>query len=421
MPLDDIHAKRLYRDALRVLQLLEEGGHQARLAGGCVRDRQLNLAPKDYDVATSALPQTVSSFFEQKSIKVIPTGIDHGTVTVLMPAGPVEVTTLRRDVKSYGRHADVVFGTSFEEDAERRDFTINAMFEDRQGVIYDFFDGMRHLKARELHFVGDPHLRIREDFLRIMRFFRFWARFQLVPDPAAITAIRGEVGGLGQVSQERITSELMGLLQAESPYAALQSMVDTGTLQLVLPEAAAAVGSDMWQKLAAIKINILPKQALARLACFIPKHFKEVETAAVMQRLRLSNRDQGEIIKFLHLPANLPPLHASPADKMAFVDRCTDDDTSLVNVYLPFWRLNFPQFAEQWGDLEALERQKGHLRRTPIPVTGHDVMKLLQVPAGPQLGEILLLLKDSFRNGEWLDRQQGLKKAQEIWQGMQAD
>jgi len=213
----------------------------------------------------------------------------------------------------------------------------------------------------------------------------------------------------------------MGLLQAESPHAALQSMVDTGTLQIVLPEVTAAVEPVLWSKLAAIKINILPKQALARLACFIPKHFNEAETVAVVQRLRLSNRDQGEIIKFLHLSAKVPPRQASLADKMAFIDQCTEDDTLLLAVYLPFWRVNFPDLAERWDDLEMVERQKGHVRRTPIPVTGHDVMKLLQVPAGPPLGEILLLLKDSFRNGEWLDRQQGLKKAQEIWQGMQAD
>ena len=164
---------RAYKDALKVLRSLEAAGYAARLAGGCVRDRLLGITPADYDIATGAEPGVVLQHFRTEGRTTVPTGIDHGTITVVMPSGPIEVTTLRKDVATDGRHAQVAFGKSFSDDAQRRDFTINAMFEDADGRIYDEAGGQADLQAKVLRFVGEASIRIREDYLRILRLFRF--------------------------------------------------------------------------------------------------------------------------------------------------------------------------------------------------------------------------------------------------------
>jgi tRNA nucleotidyltransferase/poly(A) polymerase len=227
---------RSYKDAIKAMQSLDAEGFQAMMAGGCVRDRVLGVIPKDYDIATDALPAQVTAHFVAQGFKVVPTGIEHGTVTVVFPGGPIEFTTLRRDVATDGRHAVVQFGHSFEDDAARRDFTINAMFEDKGGKLFDFHSGQRHIKEKLLVFVGDPNLRIKEDYLRIMRFFRFQARLGFTTHAETLAAIAAQRDGMKQVSQERITSEFWQLLGADNPLHALRDMEKTGILQLVLPE-----------------------------------------------------------------------------------------------------------------------------------------------------------------------------------------
>lgn len=216
----------------RVLARLTHAGYEARVAGGAVRDLLLGLTPKDYDVATTARPEKVLELFEQCGLQVIPTGLQHGTVTVVVPDDEpgtlknlvpdedlcfmqVEVTTLRVDRETDGRHAVVEFTDDWEADAARRDFTINAMFMDAEGEVYDFFNGQRDLEANRVRFVGDADERIQEDYLRILRFYRFAAKFgdDMIPDMSAREAIRRNLAGLDQISGERIWMELTKLIR----------------------------------------------------------------------------------------------------------------------------------------------------------------------------------------------------------------
>ncbi|RYZ53607.1 MAG: CCA tRNA nucleotidyltransferase, partial [Proteobacteria bacterium] len=202
-----------YQIAQKVMTILEDAGQEARMAGGCVRDRLLKTKPKDYDIATVAVPDLICSIFEQKGIKTVPTGIDHGTITVVMGGQGIEVTSLRLDVATDGRRAVVSFGNSFEADSLRRDFTINALYEDRSGKVYDYHDGIKDLQAKVLRFVGEPRTRIKEDYLRILRLFRFWSRLGFEPQAEALPVIAEEARGLEQISQERKTSELLMILE----------------------------------------------------------------------------------------------------------------------------------------------------------------------------------------------------------------
>lgn len=216
----------------RVLARLTSAGHGARVAGGAVRDLLLGLTPKDYDVATTARPETVVELFEQCGLQVIPTGLQHGTVTVVVPDDEpgtpmnlvededlkwmqVEITTLRVDRETDGRHAVVEFTDDWQADAARRDFTINAMFMDAEGQVYDFFGGQRDLEVKRVRFVGEADARIQEDYLRILRFYRFAARFgdDMIPDLSAREAIRRNLTGLDRISGERIWMELAKMIR----------------------------------------------------------------------------------------------------------------------------------------------------------------------------------------------------------------
>jgi len=208
---------RKARDVAHELgSLLCEAGMEARFAGGCVRDRLLDVEPKDYDLATTGQPGEVRAFLKSKGYKVIPTGLSHGTLTVVQDGIPVEVTTLRRDVACDGRHAEVAFSTSFEEDARRRDFTINALFERMDGRIDDYVGGLADMKVQRLAFVGNPSERIEEDALRILRYFRFLARLKWDMIPDYEDAIIRHKPMLALLSRERIKAEMDQIVQHDS-------------------------------------------------------------------------------------------------------------------------------------------------------------------------------------------------------------
>ena len=219
---------------------LENAGHKALFVGGCVRNTLLHEPVGDVDIATDATPETVSNIAENAGFKVIPTGIDHGTVTVVADGVPHEVTTFRRDVETDGRRAVVAFSTEIEEDAQRRDFTMNALYADRHGTVIDPLDGLPDLLARRVRFVGDPETRIREDYLRILRFFRFHACYgdpEGGLDPESLAACAAFSAGLETISKERITAELRKLLSARDPAPAVAAMAQSGVLLHILPGA----------------------------------------------------------------------------------------------------------------------------------------------------------------------------------------
>ena len=221
-------------------RLLEERGHRALFVGGCVRNALLAEPVGDIDIATDAAPETVSDMAQGAGFKVVPTGIDHGTVTVIAGGRPHEVTTFRRDVETDGRRAVVAYSDRIEEDAERRDFTMNALYADRHGRVIDPLDGLPDLRARRVRFVGDPETRIREDYLRILRFFRFHAAYgdpEGGLDAESLAACAALSAGLETISRERIYAELKKLLAARDPSPAVAAMAQSGVLAHVLPGA----------------------------------------------------------------------------------------------------------------------------------------------------------------------------------------
>lgn len=221
----------------QVLNMLESGGHQALIVGGAVRNALLNQPATDIDIATDALPQTVQALAKAAHMKALPTGIEHGTITVIHHATPFEITTFRRDVETDGRHAVVAFSTSAAEDAQRRDFTINALYLDASGRVHDHVGGLRDIATRRLRFVGDARARITEDYLRILRFFRFHAWYGQPghADPDGLAATAELAAGLERISKERIGAEMLKLLAAPDPSDALALMEDLGVLAHILP------------------------------------------------------------------------------------------------------------------------------------------------------------------------------------------
>lgn len=225
-----------------VLGMLAAGGHRALVVGGCVRNALLGEAVADVDIATDAAPDRVVLLADAAGLRAVPTGIAHGTVTVVAQGTGFEVTTFRRDAETFGRHARVEFGAALEEDAGRRDFTMNALYAAADGTVIDPLGGLPDALARRVRFVGRPADRIAEDYLRILRFFRFLARYgdpALPPDPPAMAAIAAGVGGLARVSAERVGHELRKLLAAPAPGPAVAAMAGAGVLAAVLPGAEA--------------------------------------------------------------------------------------------------------------------------------------------------------------------------------------
>ncbi|MCU0815142.1 MAG: CCA tRNA nucleotidyltransferase [Cypionkella sp.] len=223
---------------------LEAEGFRALFVGGCVRNALMGLDVSDIDISTDARPGTVTKIAEKAGFKAVPTGVDHGTVTIIAQGLPHEVTTFRRDVETFGRHAVVAFSDRIEDDAARRDFTMNALYADARGQVIDPLGGLLDLQARRVRFVGDAEQRIREDYLRILRFFRFHAHYARQEDgfePDALAACAANSAGLETLSRERIGAEMRKLLSARDPGPAIATMAQAGILIRVLPGAEARV------------------------------------------------------------------------------------------------------------------------------------------------------------------------------------
>ncbi len=224
----------------KICKLFTDAGYQAWFVGGCVRNTLLGEPVADLDLSTDALPKVVMQLAKAAKIKAIPTGIDHGTVTLVVNDIPFEITTFRRDVATDGRRATVAFSDNMTDDARRRDFTMNALFADADGQIADPLGGLPDLHARHIRFIEDADQRIKEDYLRILRFFRFYAWYgdpEEGPDADGLAACANNIEGLQSLSLERVTAEMLKLLAAPDPAPALASMASTGALAQILPGA----------------------------------------------------------------------------------------------------------------------------------------------------------------------------------------
>ncbi|KHK91681.1 CCA tRNA nucleotidyltransferase [Novosphingobium malaysiense] len=268
------------------------GKDKVRFVGGAVRDTLLGLPVKDIDMATVLHPTEVIERLDAAGIRNVPTGIEHGTVTAVLPGGPVEITTLRHDVSTDGRRATVAFASDWREDAARRDFTINALYADPQsGEIFDYFGGKQDLEKRHVRFIGDARQRIREDHLRILRYFRFQARFGSQPaDEEAESACQDLSATLKGLSRERVGMETMNLLGLADPAPTVQRMAELGVLPVILPEADPAALAAL---VACEKAQGIAPDALRRLAALLPAQVPLAEQVA--SRFRLSGAQKKRL------------------------------------------------------------------------------------------------------------------------------
>ena len=340
----------------RLLTALGAADGATRFVGGCVRDTLLGLPVSDVDLATRLAPEEVMRRLEKARIKAVPTGIAHGTVTAVLGGAPIEVTTLRRDLSTDGRRATIAYTEDWREDAARRDFTINALFADPEsGELFDYFGGLEDLEARRVRFIGDPLKRIAEDHLRILRFFRFHARFGAgPPDPAAIEACAERANDLMALSRERIADELMKLLALPDPAPTVRMMIGRGILKPVLPEIDEADG------LAALveceRTAGIAGNSVRRLAALLPGDPDNV--SGIAARLRLSKRAAGRLASAVDPRLDEPEVLAYEIGVEEAVDRfLIAGRTDLDLKRLQAW--SRPRLPIGGGDLIAMGLEAG--------------------------------------------------------------
>ncbi|WP_165779594.1 CCA tRNA nucleotidyltransferase [Mesorhizobium sanjuanii] len=396
----------------RLLAILAEGGEEARVAGGAVRNTLIGQSVADIDIATTCLPHETIRRAEAAGFKAVPTGIEHGTITVVAGGKPYEVTTLRADIETDGRRARVSFGRDWKADAERRDFTINALYAEADGTIIDLVGGIADIEAHRLRFIGDPEARIREDYLRILRFFRFFAWYgDGRPDAEGLKACARLKEGLNQLSAERIWSELKKLLLAPDPSRALLWMRQAGVLSNVLPE------SEKWGIDAIHGLTRSEKELgwtpdpLLRLEAILPPDAQRMKTLA--ERLKFSGVE-AERLRHWALTAAVEPKISEAelakklyrGDRQGFVDRLR---LSLASARVRAVEDN--DALLEAGGFSRLLAYAGKWQKPDFPLKGADLTALGASP-GPKLGETLKNLeKEWVESGFALDRGALLKRA----------
>jgi len=348
---------------------------EARIVGGAVRDRLAGRAVADVDFASPLTPEEITARLRAAGLKAVPTGLAHGTVTAVVGGQGFEITTLRRDVATDGRHAVVAFTDDWEADTGRRDFTINAMSMDRDGAVYDYFGGQADLAAGIVRFVGAAQQRIAEDYLRILRFFRFFARYAKNPDAEAVAAIEEMRDGILQLSVERIWSEVKRILLADDPRAALALMARTGVLELAIPEAENLVALD------ALVARGAPVDPLLRVAALIG-----ADVAPFAARLKLSH-EEFERLAALAVPGRLRP--AATDDDLR---RALADDTAEILIGRSWLA------QDETPGWDELRRRLGAMPRPVFPLEGRDVLAL-GLPEGPRVGALLRTVRQWWLDG----------------------
>ena len=403
-----------------VVKALTADGADVRFVGGCVRDALLGRESADIDIGTPDPPERVMGLLEGAGIetRTVPRGIAHGTVTAIAGGNRYEITTLRRDERTDGRHAEVAFTDDWEQDAARRDFTINAMSVTPDGVLHDYFGGQADLAAGRVRFVGDPATRIAEDHLRLLRFFRFHASYgQGKPDAAALAACKDAAHAIPSLSGERVRDEMMQLLWAPNPVSTLDSMQEAGVLSLVLPE---AQGTERLARLVEIEWKLYELDPLRRLAALIDGTDASA-AREIAARWRLSRDDEANLTGLFRAWEHLA-IRIADTESTAFATRwrLADDGARLAGLVAPpeplrqnldrrsvrravyvlgpahFRDLVLLAWADEGGS-EATWRTMLETAETwqapPFPVTGADVMARA-IPEGPEVGDLLREVED---------------------------
>lgn len=396
-----------------VMAALEARGFAgcARFVGGCVRNALLKQPIDDVDIATTLTPDQVTEALEAAGLSAHPTGVEHGTITGVALGQPFEITTLRRDVSTDGRRAVVAFTNSWEEDAQRRDFRLNAIYADREGTLYDpTGQGVADALARRIVFVGDAMTRIREDYLRILRYFRFLAWYGAGdPDSAALEACKALKGMLSGRAAERTAKEVLKLLEAEDPRAALRLMAATSVLSAVLPMVKAM---GRFEALVEIQTaQLFETDGELRLAALIPDDAKVARDLA--ERLRLSNATKDRLIdaagKEPRIVSWMSPREARRAVYRLGVRTFQD------RIKLAWAASDRGAAATQWRGLLALAES---WTPPPFPLTGEDVIAA-GAPRGPMVGQVMREVEDWWVDQDFIDdKLAAVERLKAVVQGM---
>jgi poly(A) polymerase len=372
----------------RILALLDGDGEQARVVGGAVRNALLHEPLGDIDIATTARPEEVVRRVEAAGFKAVPTGIEHGTITVVADSHPFEVTTLREDIETYGRHARVVFGRDWRRDAERRDFTMNALFLSRDGSVHDYVGGLADIADRRVRFIGDAATRIAEDYLRILRFFRFHAAYGTSdhPDRAGLVACIEGRNGLDQLSRERVRMEVLKLVVAPHAVPTLISMTDAGLLLRVLGGVSYLASFENMAKVeAAIGAEPNAVRRLGALAVAIPE-----DAERLWQRLRLANNERERLASMGEAWGRISPLYGEKAAKALLYRLRPQQFTD--RVLLGWARSQASAHDPDWHALATLPQRW----TAPVfPLKAADFMKR-GVAQGPALGAALAAAEQAW-------------------------
>ncbi|MCE9524103.1 MAG: CCA tRNA nucleotidyltransferase [Alphaproteobacteria bacterium] len=376
-----------------VMDALTVDGGEARFVGGCVRNALMGVAVEDIDIATPTPPQDVMRRMETAGLRVIATGIEHGTVTAISQSKPFEITTLRSDVSTDGRRATVAFSRDWKEDAQRRDFTMNALYADVSGQVFDYVGGIADLNARRVRFIGDPAARIAEDYLRVLRLFRFHALYGHGDiDADGLTASALAKGQLKTLSGERIQKEMLRLLAADAPVPVLRSMAASGVLGEVLP------GELMFERFQALcrvdGDNFFAPDELLRLGSLISDEGHALDVA---RRWRLSNDDRDRLIAMMTTPVKIVSYMSIREVRRALYRYGAERFKDLV-------RFRWAEDAKasngiQWRTLLALA--DGWVRPV-LPMSGGDVMSA-GVPHGPLVGRVLSEVEEWWIDSDFTD------------------
>jgi len=387
-------------DVQSLLAILSQGRGMARIVGGAVRNTFLNEPVEDIDIATTWTPQEVMRLAKEAGFHTVPTGIDFGTVTVIVNHRPFEVTSLRSDLTNDGRHAVVAFGQDWQEDAQRRDFTINALYCDAQGVIYDEVGGLDDIWAGHIRFIGKASARIEEDYLRILRFFRFFAYYgKGRPDREALRSIVRHKEGVARLSAERIWGEVKKILSAPRPHRALLWMRQSGVLSIILPE------SEKWGidlipgLLKAERICDFSADPLLRLMSIIPP--EEMKIEKLTHRLKLSGIEKRRLITWAKIGDIPPDMNMRDLRKILYLNGApavVDKIKIALSTYAPVTHL--------FKNYHNLLRQIGSWQPPLFPLHGRDLM-MQGYKSGPELGKILKKLEK-----DWIESDFCLTKAQ---------
>jgi len=372
----------------RLLEVLDRDGEEARVVGGAVRNALLGMPIAEIDVATTAVPEEVVRRVVAAGFKPVPTGIEHGTVTVVIDKYPFEVTTLRRDVETYGRHARVAFGRDWRSDAERRDFTMNALSVGRDGAIYDYVGGLDDLAARRVRFIGDPRKRIAEDYLRILRFFRFDAAYGTSEHPYAegIAACIAGRDGLDQLSRERVRMEMMKLVVAPHAMPSLISMADAGLLLRVLGGVSyLGAYENMAKTEAALGLATDPVRRLGALAVAVPE-----DAERLWEKLRLFNSEHERLASMGDGWRRILPAMGEQAARALLYrlgpERFAD------RVLLAWARSDVGAHDSEWQALAGLPRR---WTATAFPIRAADLIAR-GLDKGPALGAAMRAAEEAW-------------------------